>query len=365
MKLFLKTSFPSVTTAFVLAFGLVACGGGGGGDTTTSNTSTTVATYVPESAELGAFNALQTARTDCGFGAVTRNAQLDAASLAHAKYQVDLSFASGISMVSHDETPGVAGFTGRNHGLRAEYQLYYYSALAEIIEGTYFDYTTAQTFPTMEQRGANSMRNLMNTVYHLSGAMYDGADVGMGAYMRTEKITSTTWREEYRFGSLIGYRPPASAVVLGTHVVATYPCAKTINVPTYFIPAEESPNPLVPNPFETAPSMAGRDFTLRSEKVGPPIYLKVDANHTLTISSYSITQNSTPIPAVLLTIANDPNTYPGTSHPYIESNEAFVVPSFPLVAGKDYTVNVSGTIDAGTINSFNFPVTSFTFTTGQ
>ncbi len=249
----------------------------------------------------------------------------------------------------------IAGFTGIDLSDRGLHQKYSYGALAEILEATSWDYQSQQTFATMETRGANSMRNLLNTVYHLSGAMFEGNEVGVGAYMKTASITSTTWREEYRFGALIGYNdsyfsPP---IVLGAGKIATYPCNGMTGIPTSFAPAFESPNPF--------PSYSSVQL------VGPPIYLKVDASHTLTIGSYSITQNNTAIPAVLLTTANDPNTYPNSVPPrkYIEPNEAFLVPSIPLTAGKDYTVKITGTIDAGTANSVGFVLPSFTFSTGS
>lgn len=332
MKLFLKTSFSSVTTAFVLAFGLVACGGGGGDTTST----TTVAPYIPGSAEAGAFNALQLARTQCGFGAVTRNTQLDAASLAHAKYMVDLSFATGTSIISHTETLGVAGFTGVDLGARAIYQGYVYGALAEILEATYFDYSTQQTFPTMTERGASSMRNLLNTVYHLSGAMYEGRDVGMGAYMNTVKISSTTWREEYRFGALVGYRHTSSPIVLGAGQIATYPCAGITNIPPSFTPAEESPNP----------------FPNSTQLVGPPIYVKVDDGQVLNNVIGTVSRNGVNVSTIVLTANNDQNSE-------VLANEVFIIPSSPLVANSTYQVNLSGSVGA-------VPFTrNFSFSTGS
>jgi hypothetical protein len=294
---------------------------------------------VPGSAELGAFNALQTARVQCGFGAVTRNTQLDAAALAHAKYMVDLSFATGTSVISHTETPGVAGFTGADLGARAIYQRYIYGAVAEILEATSWDYSTQQAFPTMTERGASSMRNLMNTVYHLSGAMYEGPDVGMGAYLDTKKINGATWREEYRFGALVGYRHTASPIVLGAGQIATYPCAGITNIPPSFAPANESPNPF--------PS-----FTSSSQLVGPPIYVKVDDGQVLNNVASTVSRNGVNVATTVLTVGNDPNSE-------VFANEVFVIPSSPLVANSTYQVNLTGSVGA-------VPFTrSFSFSTGS
>ncbi len=331
-SIFFRPTFSRLPVAFALAFGLVACGGGGG-DSTSTTTNATAATYVPGSAELGAFTVLQTARTQCGFGAVTRNTQLDAASLAHAKYLVDLSFSNGTSIISHDETFGVPGFTGADLGARAIYQGYIYGAVAEILEATSWDFRTQQTFPTMTERGANSMRNLMNTVYHLSGAMYEGGDVGMGAYMNTIKINSTTWREEYRFGALVGYRHTASPITLGATQVVTYPCAGTSNIPTSFDPSNESPNP----------------FPGRTQLVGPPIYVK--AGQSLSNVTGTVSRNGVSVGVILLTASNDPNFE-------VASNEVFVIPNSPLSGNSNYQVGLAGFV--GTT-----PFTrTFTFSTG-
>jgi hypothetical protein len=336
MKLFSKKSLSHVSLAFALAFGLVACGGGGGGGTSSTSTSATTAAYVPGSAELGAFNALQTARTQCGFGSVTRNTQLDAAALAHAKYMVDLSFATGTSVISHTETPGVAGFTGADLGTRAIQQGYIYGALAEILEATSWDYSVQQTFPSMTERGASSIRNLMNTVYHLSGAMYEGRDVGMGAYLDTKKINGTSWREEYRFGALVGYRHTASPIALGAGQIATYPCDGITNIPPNFAPANESPNP----------------FPNNSQLVGPPIYVKVDDGQILNNVTATVSRNGVNVSTIVLTVGNDPNSE-------VFANEVFVIPANPLVANSTYQVNLAGSVGAAPFTR------NFSFSTGS
>lgn len=329
--------------SLILSLSLVACGGGGGGETTT----VTPASYLPGQAELGAWNVLQEARTQCGFGALTRNAQLDAAALSHAKYLVDLSIATGVSTLSHLETSGVPGFTGVYPWERAQYQGYDYQALAEILEGTVWEYTYPPAFPTMQERGVNSMRNLLNTVYHLSGAMYEGRDVGLGAYLATTKINATTWREEYSFGSLNAYRHPDQPIRLGPGNVVSYPCQGSGNVPTTFEPANESPNPFIGSAYASA-------------LVGPPIYLKVDAPQVLTVNPFSssVTQNGFAVPFVVLTNTNDPNVDILDGKPYIAPNEVFVIPTVALAPNTSYQVTLNGTVDNVAFNR------GFTMTTG-
>lgn len=327
----------------MLSLSLVACGGGGGDGPTV-----TPASYQPGQAERGAFEVLQQARTQCGFGALTRNAQLDAAALSHAKYLVDRSIATGVSTLSHLETPGVPGFTGIYPWDRAEYQGYNYLALAEILEGTVWEYTYPPAFPTMEERGANSMRNLLNTVYHLSGAMYEGSELGLGAYLATTKITATTWREEYSFGSLNAYRFANQRITLGAGKVVTYPCQGSSNVPTAFEPANESPNPFIGSAYASA-------------IVGPPIYLKVDAPQVLTVNpiSSSLTRDGLAVPFLVLTADNDPNRdLDGKA--YIAPNEVFVIPTIALNPDKNYQVTLNGKIGLTA-----FPEIKFTMRTAQ
>jgi hypothetical protein len=283
----------------------------------------------------------------CGFGKVTQDPKLDAASLAHALYLVNKSFASGTSFISHYERdannlPDVNNpdFTGEGLGERAVAQGYAYWALAEILEATSQDYLMQPTISKLEERGASSMRNLLNTVYHLSGAMYEGGDVGVGADLKTVKINGTTWREEYRFGALVGYKQNASHVVLGTRQIATYPCAGVTNIPPSFASANESPNP----------------FPNSSQLVGPPIYVKVDDGQTLVLTSYSIRlKNGPTVPTVLIDYAYDQRVAKE-----VGLNESFVVPNVALIPSATYQVTLNGTI-----NGTAFPSRSFEFSTGS
>ena len=112
---------------------------------------------------------------------------------------------------------------------------------------------------------------------------------------------------------------------LGRGNLATYPCEGSNNVPTTFIPANESPNPF--------PAM-----TSTSQTVGPPIYLKVDAGQVLKVNSASVGSGSISVPVTVLTQANDPQEELG-------ANEVFVVPNTALIANARYQVNLAGSIN--------------------
>lgn len=337
-----------------LSLGVTACGGGGGGGTTTG-TATTPSTALPSvsvviptssypvgSAELGGWTVLQQARVLCGFGALTQNTKLDAAALVHARYQNSISIASGVSELTHYETVTTDPYyTGYNPWDRTSFQGYG-TQVAEILEATVWNYSTSNlpNFPTMQERGADSMLSLLNTVYHLTGAMYDGADVGFGADIQTVSLGGTARREEYRFGSLNGYQSAARRIKLGTGIVATYPCQGSSNIPSAFVPAYETPNPF--------PAM-----TSTSQMVGPPIYLKVDAGQVLTVTSSSVSKGGISVPTILLNRANDPQV-----PKEITSNEAFVVPASALSPSSVYQVSLSGTVNGAPFTR------SFTMSTG-
>ena len=332
--------FPA-TLAFSLA--LVACGGGGTSATSptgvlpTTTVSVPAANYAADSAELGGWTVLQQARGLCGFGALTQDTRLDAAALSHARYMNSISVASGVSELTHYETVTTDPYyTGYNPWDRTSYRGYG-NQVAEILEATVWNYDVGNppVFPSMKERGANSMLSLLNTVYHLTGAMFEGADVGFGADIKTV-ATGSNRREEYRFGSLNGYQ--TRRITLGTGKLATYPCQGSTDIPTAFEPANESPNPF--------PSMSS------NETVGPPIYLKVDAGQVLRVTTSSISKAGITVPTLLLNKANDP-------HGEIGAHEAFVVPASALSANSTYQVSLSGTVNGSPFSR------SFAMSTGQ
>lgn len=336
----------------MLSLGLTACGGGGGGDASSDASTSGVAatsvlptltlpipasSYLTGSAELGGYTVLQQARVLCGFGELKQNIQLDAAAQNHARYLTSVSISSGDSVLSHyEDTQTDPYYTGYNPWDRTE-ATGYGNQVAEILEASVWDFDTrnAPVFPTPAERGANSMRSLLNTVYHLTGAMYEGADVGFGADLQTVSTGTTSRREEYRFGSLNGYQ--AGRLSLGAGQLATYPCQGSSNIPPEFVPANESPNPF--------PTM-----TSSGDKLGPPIYLKVDAGQVLRVTSGRVSQNGVSVPATLLTASNDP-------HQELGRHEAFVIPNSALTPYATYQVDLAGTIN-GTPFSRSFAMST-------
>lgn len=343
-----RLSLPMVLLTGCIA--LAACGGGSSGGSydpaatplsiVAPGIQLTIAqsSYAPDSAEHGSWTLLQQARMQCGFGALTQDTRLDAAARSHARYLTSVSTASGESILSHHETETRDPYySGYNPWDRTVYQGYG-DQVAEILEATTWDYDAGNppVFPALSARGASSMLSLLNTVYHLTGALFEGTEVGLGASLSTSSAGEQR-REEYRFGALIGFQ--TQRVTLGWGRLATYPCEGLANVPTTFIPANETPNPFP-------------EMTDISQTMGPPIYLKVDRGSVLRLSAASISQGSSSVPVRLLTHATDPWSV-------LEPHEVFVVPRMPLQADASYQVSLRGTIDGLAFSR------SFTLRTGR
>jgi len=358
-NLHMNTAHLPAILALCVALGLTACGGGGGGESNASQTAPTAAdnsvtqrsvaipsaTYAAGSAELGGWTVLQQARVLCGFGALRQDVNLDKAAQNHARYLASESVATGTHLLSHTEdNPNNPYYKGNLPWDRTVNASQYYGVqVAEILEATYWQYDVAYppVFPPRQERGATSMRRLLNTVYHLSGALNDGSDVGFGADIQTY-ANGTQRVEEYRFGSLNGAQN--GTLSLDREQPATYPCKDSSNIPPAFVPSDERPNPF---PL-LDPGVA----------VGTPIYLKVDTGQTLTLTSHSISTANVAVTTTVLTHTNDP-ARDAQGQPYIDVNEVFVVPNAPLQANTSYQVALSGTINGRSFTR------NFTMITGQ
>ena len=99
-------------------------------------------------------------------------------------------------------------------------------------------------------------------------------------------------------------------------------------------------------------------MTLDTQKVGPPIYLKVDAGQVLNVTAGSVRQNGLSVPTTVLTNANDPNR-DASNRPYVGPNEAFVIPTVALIPNADYTVSLAGSINGASFSR------NFTMRTGS
>ncbi|RZI67853.1 CAP domain-containing protein [Variovorax guangxiensis] len=345
---------PSVLTA-LLATGLVACGGGGGGggdsaanggaaapDAPATSVSAAPAatsdvpasTYAEGSDTLAAWAYLQRARIQCGFGAIAQNAQLDAASRAHANYLIVES--TGTTPIAGHGEPNVNNpfFTGNAPSDRA-LQAGYGPDVVEILSASIEVYgpNTRRAQPTSTVRGESAMRSLLNSVAHLSAAVSGARVIGIGAQTSSQDERSTnTLTVNHRLGALLGMAEGTQ--LLGAGKVATYPCAGSVDIDYAFAPATEAPNPFP-------------EITDRRVEVGPPIYLRADVGATLAVTSRSL-KDAAGVEQALRTAVGP-----------IAAHEFFMVPASKLAPGATYTVNIAGSANGVAFDrSFSFKTRS-------
>lgn len=294
------------------------------------STGSSLASYPSGTVERGAFDELIRVRTGCGFGGLLQNTKLDAAEAAHAYYLAKNSADStDTDFIGHYESSERNYYTGNAPWDRAVFQGYQYEGLAEILSalGDSFLNTSPSPITVNAALGTSSIRDLIATVYHLQGSLYEGRDVGIGSNSQVGIFTSRSKYQAFRYGTTVAWMNGSSPQKLGTAIVASYPCGRITNVRPNFSPAIESPNPF-PNITDT------------KIEIGTPIYFKVDSGQTLTVTSFVLTRVSTNtiVTTTTLTSANDPNAR-------LKAHEVFFVPTAQLSVNELYRVQASGTVD--------------------
>jgi uncharacterized protein YkwD len=332
-----------VLFALTAASTLVACGGGGGdsplpappvpapasvpvpapapvvGTNGTLQTSVAAATYT-DARRLGAFDQLNAARRGAGAGLLAQSAALDTAALDHANYLSANGFKSADS--AHDETAGLADFTGVNPFVRMQDAGYPAYAFATEVIGDIGSSSSA----------SDCVGDLLDTVYHAVSMLSRVTDVGFG------------------FGSgaaagmcAIDMAQPAaaaSAQIPPSGAVVAYPYdGSTVAHGTFHV-SNETPRvstALLPNATAGTPIIVG----FRNQDVV--------AGGRVTITQFSLaTASGATVPAVLLagsTVSgakvNDDPTLDADAPEF-----AVLVPSSPLAAGT-YTATLHATIGGG------------------
>lgn len=338
---------------------LSACGGGGGepagGNAVLTAPSSNPlvssaadlalypAGYQPGTVERGAFNELMRVRSACGFQLQTQNTRLDQAAFGHAYYLTSNALLSNnLNVVGHDQAVGAANFTGIKPSDRATAAGYNWRYIGEILDAMNYTYGASLVDPIAmnEARGRLSMRNLVHTVYHLSGALSEAREVGLGSSSQVWLQSAGRKAQAYRFGALFGIQVGAAGLRAGTGDVLSYPCASLTDVRPNFKPAVESPNPFP-------------EITDTSVSVGTPIYFKANSGQTLQLTSFSMRRLSTNT-LVATRLFNEGNDPAG----YVEPHEVFHVPTAALLPNEVYTV-----VASGTINGVRTWSKSFSFTT--
>lgn len=364
----MNSNLISLFSVVAVSAALAGCGGGSGSSFTaapvaaspapapspapaTTNpdlvTSVAPTTYAAGTVEKGAWDLLMSQRLSCGFGLIQQDTRLDVASAAHSHYLEQNSLDKLVTAVGHGEDSTWNYYTGGNpldRVARAGYptaSLGLYGSVTEILT-TYFALVSngrAAPLVMNEATGAAQMRGLIETVYHLAGAMNAGRAGGVGVANGTGPSSSSAYfQQQFRLVSDFALNSD-NMQKLGSSTVATWPCAGLTGVRGKFKPATESPNPF--------PDVTDAEVTY-----GTPIYFKADAGSKLVVSAATVTKvsDSSVLALRQLTSVNDAAGEIGT-------NEVFLVPTTALAAGSSYAVSATGTLNGTAFTK------TFTFST--
>lgn len=312
-----------IAAACVTAWALVACGPGGGkvestsGATGTSNGGGTGldvgAPTLTNNVATDGLNWINYRRAQVGMPALVRNATIDIAAQSHSEYQ------RTNNVVTHEQTPGLPGFTGVRLQVRLAAAGYVVNANASNAIGEVISATSNGS-------GFYMAEELITAIYHRF-VIFEPVfkEAGGGA-------ASTSAGYNYftaDFAANNGYGPG-----LPSGTLATWPFSGQTQVPVNFFSDYEEPDP-VPD---------------RNE-VGYPVSVHTNLNRKLTVQAFTIRAHgaSADLQTRLLAQGQDANT--------TTSAAAAIVPLAPLAGGTTYDVTFSGAVDGTAVSR------SWSFTT--
>lgn len=335
---------------------LTACGGGGGSSNDSINNSTTPTVNTDtRMAEAVAFDLLNHNRTQCGFGALTRNPALDITASNHANYMRVVSETNKLAIPTHEEATLTdnKGATLLNTGVTNPYFSGY--ALLDRLNpttlgsnatktnyawGGYGENLAMQTVTTSNANFVmnsnlavqNRMLGLLAAPYHMQGLLVPQfKEVGIG-YQEAKWSTNA-----YHVGSILEVVTALSkgASLEEPNKTVSYPCEGVVTA--YELTNEQ------PNPFAD-----GRN--LEANPVGQPIYVRAPSDKVIQDGSANISYNGQSVGYIhKLTASNDINKK-------LSPNEIVFIPDNKLQPNTTYRVNYSIMFTDGTREnrSFNF-----------
>ena len=344
-----------VLFALTAASALVACGGGGGGDSPavpaptptpaptpaptpvagngTLQTSVRAANYGSDTRRLNAFNQLNAVRQGSGAGLLAQSTALDTSAQDHSNYLTVNGFNSADS--AHDETSGLADFSGANPFVRMQAAGYDFSYATEVIGDIGSSSATS-----------DCVGDLLDTVYHAASMLSRVTDVGFGygsgtaAGMCTIDMGSPLngggAKQIPPSGAIVAYPYSGSTVAHGTFHVAN----ESPRVPTTLIPAATAGTPIIIG-FRNQDAVGGA---------------------AVSISQFSLaTAGGTAVPGVIIggSSVSGTNVNADTTGD-LDADFAVLVPISPLAAGT-YTVTLHATISGGqslALTTWSFSVAS-------
>ena len=340
-----------VLFALTAASALVACGGGGGDSPTppaptltptpsptpvasngTLQTSVPAATYA-DARRLNAFNQLNAVRQGAGAGLLAQSMALDTSAQDHANYLTVNGFNSSDS--AHDETSGLADFTGADPFTRMKNAGYDFSFATEVIGDIGSSSATS-----------DCVGDLLDTVYHAVSMLSRVTDVGFGYGSGSAAGMCTIDMGSPLSGGAAKQIPPSGAIVAypyngGTVAHGTFHVSnESPRVPTTLLPSATAGTPIVIG-FRNQDAVDGA---------------------AVSISQFTIaTSAGTAVPGVIIggSSVSGTNVNADTTGD-LDADFAVLVPINPLPAGT-YTVTLHATITGGqalALTTWSFTVAS-------
>ena len=236
-------------------------------------------------------------RAQAGLAALQRNSSIDRAAQAHANYQ-QLN-----NVVTHDETAGLPGYTGKYAPERLIAAGYTFTA-GGYAEGEVIAATVARD-------GFAAAEGLMAAIYHRFVILEPVfTQAGIASATRSGGYTWLT-------ANLIdnkNSRAPAS----GRMIVWPFPDQQNVRV--NFFSNQESPDPI-----------AGRD------EVGFPVSVQADIGARVKVENFTLrARGKMPLAARLLESETDADT---------PQSGAAIIPLLPLLPATTYDVEFNGSVD--------------------
>ena len=302
----------SALLALLASLALAACGGGDGSNST--STTQTAATVAEPGSPVATGNTATDGvswfnyrRQQIGVRTLVRAPMADTAAQLHSEYE------KTHDVITHEQTPGVAGFTGVTVGDRltaAGYQFRSAYAYGEVLSST------------SDPSGFEAAEDLIAAIYHRF-VIFDPVFLQVGAGAATVRNGAT-----YFTTNFVADRLDAG---IGAGKMVTYPFAGQDRVPRNFFSDHEIPDPV--------PS--------RNE-VGYPVSVHADITSTVEVESFTIRpRGSDPLPVQLLQSQATPAA---PADPLTPTSAAAIVPLGVLRAATTYDVQFSGRVDGVPIN---------------
>lgn len=291
-------------------------GSGSGG---TLQTSVAAPTYGNGSAQLSAYQAINTARQSYGVGLMAQNALLDTAGTNHSNY-ILTQWQAGNFTGGHGEDASKAGFTGATPFDRMAYVQYHFSSAGEV-------YAMFGGSANFADPGAIAVNMWLSGPYHRFGVLDGNREMGVGVASGNFPSQGGV---QYFFTVDMGTATGVSVQAPASNWVGMWPVNQSSAVPYSF--SGESPNPIPANNGACA---------------GYPVSLQVASGLTLSVSSFVLTDLSTnnAVRTQLSTPTTDANPT------YARSNTAYLIAYTPLKLNTRYGVHFAGSAGGQSVNA--------------